>query len=141
MTPSSRAPFDNVGYVKGMARLCTLQACLLAIQQLDVDLMWVAPALMDGPVVISCRFGLCGFDIVAIAFENARLSNRGAIRKSHCAITWVVKLNMCSEQTKTGAPQLIKQWNTVCTRDGALTGGKRVAVLALLEVPTEQFRH
>ena len=57
------------------------------------------------------------------------------VRNTHCAVTWTCKLSKL--KTSAGladASAAIKEWNSMATRDAALTGGKRTAVLSLLNI-------
>ena len=73
-------------------------------------------------------------DLGAIALENAKLSSRGAIRRSHCAITWLGKLQMLRDRNLKPT-EVLMAWNSMATKDSQVLGGKRMALLNLLELP------
>lgn len=73
-------------------------------------------------------------DLMRVAFTNAKLSSRGAIRKSHDVACWLAKISMLCERGMK-ADSAIKSWNSEATRESQLTGQKRVALLALLQAP------
>ena len=75
-------------------------------------------------------------DITHVAFENAKLSARGAIRQAHDVPTWLSKLALLQSKGLK-ADAVIKAWNDVATRDSQITGQKRVALLQLLASPLE----
>ena len=75
-------------------------------------------------------------DSESVALENARLSARGAVRRSHCIMTWLGKLRQL--QAKGLAPDhVLKTWNGSCTQEARVLGNKRVALLQLLHFPSE----
>ena len=86
-------------------------------------------------MVIRCRRGSMSHDLTQVAFTNAKLSSRGAIRKSHDVATWLSKMSMLVDRGLK-AESAIKAWNQEATRESQLTGQKRVALLALLTGPT-----
>ena len=108
-----------VGYVKGMARASTLMALVHCCWDWGVPLPEI---VQQSANVIWVRRALLSFDAVQLAFENAKLSARGSIRKAHCSITWVMKLLKLVSGTALSAPNVIKDWNMVSTKDAALVG-------------------
>ncbi|CAJ1385994.1 unnamed protein product [Effrenium voratum] len=117
-------PFWSI-YVKGAARSCT--ALFLAAQCIKRG--WKLAVLRQ-----TCSSRCWWFTHGAVALENARLSSRGAIRKSHCVLTWLGKLSLLREQGLS-AENTLKVWNQSCTKESALTGSRRVALLQLLGMP------
>ena len=73
-------------------------------------------------------------DLMKVAFTNAKLSSRGAIRKPHDVACWLSKMGMLVDPGLK-AESAIKAWNLEATRESQLTGQKRVALLALLCAP------
>ena len=73
-------------------------------------------------------------DLMQVAFTNAKLSSRGAIRKSHDVACWLSKISMLVDRGLK-AESAIKAWNQEATRESQLTGQKRVALLALSSGP------
>ncbi|CAJ1390130.1 unnamed protein product [Effrenium voratum] len=126
-------PFWSI-YVKGAARSCT--ALFLAAQCIKRGwkLAVLRPNLQQSLLVVHARRGFMPTDREAVALENARLSSRGAIRKSHCVLTWLGKLSLLREQGLS-AENTLKVWNQSCTKESALTGSRRVALLQLLGMP------
>lgn len=90
--------------------------------------------LYDSLMVIRCRRGSMSHDLMQVAFTNAKLSSRGAIRKSHDVACWLSKMSMLVDRGLK-AESAIKAWNQEATRESQLTGQKRVALLALLSGP------
>ena len=74
-------------------------------------------------------------DLMKVAFTNAKLSSRGAIRKSHDVACWLSKMSMLVDRGLK-ADMAIKAWNQEATRESQLGGQKRVALLALLSAPS-----
>ena len=121
-------------FVKGSARTCTL--LFLASQALarEWNLAVLAPDLLHSMTAVYCKRGIMTTDFQSVALENAKLSQKGSIRRAHCVLTWLGKLNLL-QQKGLNPDQVIKTWNQRATQAGQLTGNKRVAVLQLLGLP------
>lgn len=124
------------GYIKGAARTTTVLTLASIISDLNVDLANVAPDLMNSMTAIQARVGLLFADKASIAIENAKLSARGAIRRSHDILTWLGKLSLLRASGLDPAA-VIKRWNNVATKESMVTGSKRVACLQLMEAVSE----
>ena len=79
----------RVGYVKGMARACTFQAMMSVIYKEHCEMGDIPAKLAQTALTITVRRGSLSADLSAIAFENAKLSSRGAIR-TVCYATTIV---------------------------------------------------
>ncbi len=132
--PTGADAFWSV-FVKGMARSSTM--LFLASQAIEREwlLSTLMPDLQQSLTMICATRKIMASDPQAIAIFNAQLSQRGAIRKAHCTLTWLGKLALLQKQGL-NAEQVIKAWNASATQSGALQGQKRVAVLALLQMPS-----
>ncbi|CAJ1407180.1 unnamed protein product [Effrenium voratum] len=86
--------------------------------------------------VISATWSVAATDAASIAIENAKLSARGDIRKGHDTITWLSKLSLL-KQKGLSPTEVLRRWNEAATRESALQGQKRTAILQLLELPQE----
>jgi len=75
-------------------------------------------------------------DVATVALHNAALSRKGAMVKSHDVATWVAKLQLLKNHGLTPA-QVIATWNQQTTKESQLVGQKKVALLNLLEAPSE----
>ena len=73
-------------------------------------------------------------DMVALAFENAKLSIRGSIRKAPNVITWMGMLRKLTQSGAHNAQALIKQWNDQASKDHKLTGAKMTSLVQLLSL-------
>ena len=95
----------------------------------------LCPELFNSMLVVCAHRGSMANDITKVAFSNAVLSSRGAIRKAHDTATWLSKLQLLVSRGLK-ADQAIKLFNEQATRESQLQGQKRVALLALLQAPT-----
>ena len=77
-----------------------------------------------------------GLDRQSIAIRNALLSQRGSIRKAHDIFTWASKLRML-EVRGCDPSATMKKWQEIASKNGQITGGKRLALLNLLKLPEE----
>lgn len=121
-------------FVKGAARSAT--ALFLASEAIrrNWHLELLCPHLQRSLLAVSARRGAMTTDAESIALQNARLSARGAVRKSHCVMTWLGVLKLL--QSKGLSPdKVLKTWNASCTQDSKMVGNKRVALLQLLHFP------
>ena len=67
-----------------------------------------------------------------IALRNAKLSVRSSIRKPWNCVMWLCVIQDLQETEGVDGSQMIKQWNTMSTKDNQLSGGKRVGLLLML---------
>ena len=137
--PISNEPLFFSHYVKGAARATSiLMLAHVAIVHLKVEIASMHPTLYHSMLGVTCRLGMAATDPSTIALENARLSAAGSIRKKHDPITWAAKL-MTLKNKGLSPTEIIRRWNDGATRDGALNGAKRTAVLAMLELSDESL--
>lgn len=123
-------------YIKGAARCQTV--LFMASQAIERGwlLEHLSPSLHASLLVVKARRAVMTTDAESVALENATLSARGAIRRPHCVITWLGKLRQL--QCKGLSPErVLKDWNSKCTNEARVTGGKRVALLQLLHFPVK----
>ena len=103
-------------YIKGHARSCTL--LLLLHEALVVKKLNLAeshPKLFESCVRIIARIH-AGGDMQTIAFANAALSARGAIRKAHDVLAWTLKLVKMQRHGR--RPEVVlSEWNSRATKD------------------------
>ena len=116
-----------------MARSCTALLLLSVALEYKFDLRGKLPHVHASFTRIAVRVIVAG-DRQHVALENARLSARGAIRKAHDVITWLGKLWILRcDGLDPGA--VLKEWNSMATKESQVTGNKRAACLQLLEAP------
>lgn len=127
-------PRFSLCYVKGMARACTMLFLASQIMERNWDLRVLCPELLSSLTAIHCQRGIMSTDSQSVALANARLSQAGSIRKAHCVLTWVGKLQILRDEGLS-AEQVIKAWNATATTAGQLQGAKRTAVLGCLNMP------
>ncbi len=74
-----------------------------------------------------------------MALLNAKLSQRGAIRRSNNVVTWAGVVCQLRESGLTDASVLIKRWNQMSgmAKENQLVGQKRTALLNLLALDTK----
>ena len=76
-------------------------------------------------------------NLESVAFKNAQLAQRGEIKKALDVFSWVVVLKKLAKDEKE-ADKVVTRWNsTYATKEGKLTGNKRMAILQLLTAPKE----
>ena len=82
-----------VSFVKGAARAATALALaeqlLVCCNDEGDEVSSYCPDLVQSLCVIKARVHVSSQDETAIAFENAKMSSRGAIRRAHDVITWL----------------------------------------------------
>ena len=122
--------------MKGALRSGTILFLAHVFLSNDIDLAALRPDLWRSMCFVACRRGSLLTDIASVAFTNAAESSKGAIRRAHCAVTWVAKLRMLQNKQYTPT-ETIKLWNDQCAKNQQLTGAKRAAVLNMLELPVE----
>lgn len=139
--PASAAdggPFA-LNLIKGAARCHTLQALLLYLfimnRPVNSTLPILFASLTSGLTLVA---PLVNPNLEMIAFRNAQFGQRGAIRKALDIFSWVEVLKQINASSIDDAAKAITKWNqTYATKYGKLTGNKRMAVLALLNAPSE----
>ena len=129
-----------LGHVKGAARFSVLLAPLVWLwkQKNGMKVVDVFPLVYQTArrirVVIESHATL-----TSIALRNATLSQRGSIRKAHDAITWVGKLLLLKGNGQDPS-QIMKTYNSQASSSAQISGGKRVAVLALMSVDAKSLQ-
>ena len=123
-----------LSYVKGAARSTTVLFLCQLCRENNWNLEIIAPEIHQSLCCIYVRRQTMATDLGAIALENAKLSARGAIRRSHCAITWLGKLQMLRDRNLKPV-EVLQAWNKMATKDSQVLGSKRMALLNLLELP------
>lgn len=129
-----RADHFWLSYVKGAARSATLLMLAHIAIENNLDLTVLCPYLHESMLAIYCRTELLVCDAESIAFANAKLSARGAIRRAHCVLTWLGVLQRLKDKGLT-ASEVVKRWNSTATKEGQLAGAKRQCLLQLLGLP------
>ena len=104
-------------------------------QKCKWELHILSPQLFNSMRVIWCRRATMSLDLSTVALQNATLSRRGSLRKSHCVATWLSKLVLLQGH---GTPpsKIIQVWNSSAPPDAQLKGQKKIALMNLLEAPT-----
>ena len=125
-------------YVKGAARAATALALARLVLQWPGGVPGCAAQFLAGLRGIAVVRGCIAVDLTSIAFENARVSSRGAIRRAHDVLTWVSKLRVLQRAGGVEPATVLKKWNSTATTAQQLVGSKRVAVQHLLEKVPDQ---
>ena len=134
---SADNPIFFTHYVKGAARATSmLFLAHVVLHKLRADLESLQPGLYRSLTVLYGRVASAATDAQSIAVENARLSSRGAIRKSHDIITWLGKLAALKAKGL-DPPQVIARYNESATRDSVLEGARRTALMQMLHFSKE----
>eukprot|EP00435_Cladocopium_sp_Y103_P075808 s119_g65.t1 len=122
-------------YVKGAARATSmLMLAHVLLNKLQADVQLLHPDLHASMCAVYCRVAMTVCDTTSVALENARFSARGAIRKAHDVITWAGKVHGLRAQGLAPS-EIIKKFNESATKEAAIMGAKRAALLQLLELP------
>ena len=126
-------------YIKGAARCHTAFAVLLYFGILKKKLNEYLPLLASSLHHLVSVNPLIDPSLEQIALKNAQLGQRGSIRRPLDVFSWVkVIFNIAGTggDTENTGKSLIGRWNDqFASKDGKLTGNKRVAVLNLLSAP------
>ena len=129
-------PIFYTCYIKGAARATSiLFLAHVLIMHLKADVPSLQPSLQQSLTRIMARISLVATDAASVALENAKLSARGDIRQAHDLSTWLSKLQVL--KLKGLSPtEVLRRWNDSCTKTAQIVGGKRSAILQLLDLPT-----
>ena len=123
-------------YVKGAARAHMGLFVTCMAMKCCWNLGVLAPHLLSSLQIVWCRRGLISSDVATVALQNAALSRKGAMVRSHDVATWVAKLQLLKNHGLTPA-QVIATWNQQTTKESQLVGQKKVALLNLLDAPED----
>jgi hypothetical protein len=63
--------------------------------------------LLESLKAIRVRVAIVAPDLLAVAFKNALLAHRGAIRQAHDVLTWIQKLEKVSAATGVSADDVL----------------------------------
>ena len=102
-----------------------------------VDLRTIHPKLFASMCALKARRCSVAVDKASIALENARLSARGSIRRSHDVITWMVKLQILKSSSGLDPASVLRRWNDSATKESQVLGSKRSCCLMLLDKAPE----
>lgn len=122
--------------MKGALRSGTILFLAHVFLSNDIDLAALRPDLWRSMCFAACRRGTLLTDVASVAFTDAAESSKRAIKRAHCAVTWVAKLGMLQNKQYTPT-ETIKLLNDQCAKSQQLTGAQRAAVLNTLELPVE----
>ena len=139
VAPPDKGDYFTLCYVKGAARSATLLVLLDQIRISCPNSIWdMFPGLASSVQAIRAVKVVVADDPVAIAFSNANLSARGAIRRAPCTLTWLGTLNMIHEsQPQLDASNIILKWNEQSTKAAQIVGSKRTCLLQLLHLDAD----
>ena len=81
-------------------------------------------------------------DNVEIALWNAKLAQRGAIRKANTAMTWAGVLLRLRDDGVCDPAAVLKRWNLMCglVKEQQIVGAKRTAVINVLALEPRVFK-
>ena len=125
-------------YIKGAARSATALMIADRIMVNNIDPALQCPELARSFSCIIAKLGSLADSEEAIAFENAKLSVRGSIRKAHDVVTWLGVFSlMKKKQHAFDASALVNKWNKDASKQSQIVGTKKVALLNLLTLEDE----
>ena len=88
-----------MSYVKGHSRACTALAWSIILMDRFSDASALAAVggggLLESLKVIRVRVAIMAPDLMAVAFKNALMARRGAIRQAHDVLNLIQKLEKC----------------------------------------------
>eukprot|EP00959_Pyramimonas_sp_CCMP1952_P088361 1848453-Pyramimonas_sp.AAC.1 len=131
----------NLGYVKGMARACTLLAVLDQIlfysRGNTSGIEEAFKNVLESARVITIRIQATT-DRLDLAIQNAKLAQRGRIRRANNVVTWAGIVLDLKGHGMTDPSTLVRAWNEkTANKDSHINGQKRTALLALLSLHPE----
>ena len=125
-----------LSYVKGHSRACTALAMSIILMDRFSDASAVIAAgggnLLESLKVIRVRVAIVAPDLMAVAFKNALLAHRGAIRQAHDVLNWIQKLEKVSASTGVTPDDVLSKWNSECPAEARVLGNKRVCCMHIL---------
>jgi hypothetical protein len=122
-----------------MARACVALTIADQLHICKVDVWSACPLLAASFSEVNLRLHSMNTDICSVAFENARLSGSGAIRKAHDVLTWLGKLDLLRAHGLSPS-EVVGRWNKIATTYTQLTGQKRMCLLNLLDVDPKSIK-
>ena len=144
LTPEHPGFVDNdsfwLGYVKGAARTTTAMALAYLMLDLYGDAgisHGINPTFWESLTNVWVKWEVHNPSLEQVAFANAKLSARGAIRKANDIITWCLKLRTIELRAKRAPSDVIQSYNSQCTRESQIVGMKRTGALNLLKCDRE----
>eukprot|EP00959_Pyramimonas_sp_CCMP1952_P040659 850123-Pyramimonas_sp.AAC.1 len=125
----------SLAYVKGMARACTLLTLLdVILADGAQEFLDTFKTVVDSAKVITIRVQIA-IDRIALAVENAKLAQRGRIRKANNVVTWAGIVLELKAHGITDPQTLVRAWNEKCaTKEAQIIGQKRTALLSILSL-------
>ena len=127
----------SLAYVKGMARACTLLTLLdLIFEDGSKECIDTFKELINSARVITIRLHQT-IDRIDLAIQNAKLAQRGRIRKANNVVTWAGIVMELKHHGVTDPATLVRAWNEKCaSKESHIIGQKRTALLSLLHLET-----
>ena len=123
LTPEHPGFVDNdsfwLGYVKGAARTTTAMAIAYLMLDLHGDAgicNGINPSFWESLTKVWVKWEVHNPSLEQIAFLNAKLSSRGAIRKANDLTTWCLKLRTIELRAKRAPSDVIQSYNNQCTK-------------------------
>ena len=126
-----------MSFVKGHSRACTALAMSIILMDRYPDAAALVAVgggnLLESLKAIRVRVAICAPDVMAVAFKNALLTHRGAIRQAHDVLNWIQKLEKVSAATGVSAEDVLNKWNSECPAEAKVTGNKRLCCMNILK--------
>ena len=129
-------PPHSLGYVKGMARSCTILTILHLAHSHSHDLGNLHPKLYTSCLRVWAVHSPESSKR-CIALKNAKLSARGSIRKPPNVITILFMGKRLADCGDTDFPAFLKAFNQQSSRAHQVVGKKAMALKLLLNAPSE----
>ena len=126
-----------MSFVKGHSRACTALAMSIILMDRFPDASAVIAVggggLLESLKVIRVRVAIVAPDLMAVAFKNALLAHRGAIRQAHDVLNWIQKLEKVSAATGVTPDDVLTRWNSECPAEARVMGQKRVCCMNIIK--------
>ena len=107
---------------------------LLLLYVLKKDLVELCGILNTSLKTIRATPPVLNPSLESVAFSNAQMSQRGAIRKPLDVFSWVQVIRKVGQGDD--ARTMLSKWNnSYATKDFKLVGNKRMAILNMLDAP------
>ena len=127
---------QSIGYVKGMARICTILMILHISWKRGYVLATQLPKLHVSVLRVWVLHNALGSKR-DIALQNLKISSRGSIRKAPNVITILFMCKSLAASGDTDSSSFLKAWNQRASRSHQVMGKKAVSLKMFLEAPDE----
>ena len=123
---------QEIGYIKGSARMTTALALCSMFLQKDVDMQRVLPHVASSLQCIYVTQPHCR-TVRDELVMNFKVSHRGQIREAPNVFTWIGTLKNMSTHGVQDASEIVRFWNSQVSRANEVRGAKATVIKAMLE--------